>query len=127
VNPCHPSPCGPFSECKALDGHAVCSCARSYIGSPPACRPECTVSSDCPQNKACYNQKCADPCPGTCGSNAKCHVINHSPICSCPANYVGDPFVRCFVEESKIAKLLRGTPLTTLCFYPLRKTGSQRT
>lgn len=59
------------------------------------------MSSDCTQDKACANQKCIDPCPGTCGINAKCQVINHSPICSCLPDYVGDPFVRCFVEESK--------------------------
>lgn len=101
VNPCYPSPCGPYSECKESNGHAVCSCSKNYIGSPPACRPECVVSSDCIQDKACYNQKCVDPCPGTCGINAKCHVINHSPICSCPPNHEGDPFVRCYKEESK--------------------------
>lgn len=101
IDLCHPSPCGPYSECKALNGHAVCSCTRGYIGSPPACHPECVVSSDCVQTTACRNQKCVDPCPGTCGLNAECHVVNHSPICSCLPNYVGDPFIRCFKEESK--------------------------
>lgn len=98
---CHPSPCGPYSECKSLNGHAVCSCSQSYIGSPPGCHPECVVSSDCIQRKACRNQKCIDPCPGTCGLNAECHVINHSPICSCLPSFIGDPFIRCFKEESK--------------------------
>jgi hypothetical protein len=54
------------------------------------------VSSECPQNRACVNQKCVDPCPGTCGLNARCEVINHSPICSCQAGFTGDPFTRCF-------------------------------
>lgn len=102
IDPCHPSPCGPFSECKPLNGHAVCACLKSYIGSPPACHPECTVSSDCTQDKACLSQRCSDPCPGTCGVNAKCQVINHSPICSCLPHYVGDPFVNCFKEDRKI-------------------------
>lgn len=100
-DPCTPSPCGPFSVCKSQNGHAICSCSVGYIGSPPACRPECVVSSDCSLDKACNNQKCIDPCPGTCGVNARCNVRNHSPICSCPLGYVGDPFVRCFVEDSK--------------------------
>lgn len=39
--------------------------------------------------------KCQDPCPGTCGLNAKCYVVNHNPICSCPAGYNGDPFRHC--------------------------------
>ncbi|VEN50381.1 unnamed protein product, partial [Callosobruchus maculatus] len=95
-NPCQPSPCGPNSQCREVNGQAVCSCLPNYIGSPPGCRPECTVSSECAQDKACINQKCSDPCPGTCGLNANCQVINHSPICSCKAQFTGDPFTRCF-------------------------------
>ena len=37
-------------------------------------RPECLLSSDCELRYACVNQKCADPCPGTCGANAECKV-----------------------------------------------------
>lgn len=95
LNPCHPSPCGPNSQCREVNQQAVCSCLPNYIGSPPGCRPECTVSSECAQNKACVNQKCSDPCPGTCGLNADCQVINHSPICSCRSKFTGDPFTRC--------------------------------
>ena len=95
-DPCVPSPCGPNSQCRNVNGQGVCSCLANYIGSPPGCRPECVVSSECPQNRACVNQKCVDPCPGTCGLNARCEVINHSPICSCQAGFTGDPFTRCF-------------------------------
>ncbi|KAG8232833.1 hypothetical protein J437_LFUL013159, partial [Ladona fulva] len=98
-NPCMPSPCGPFSRCRASGGHAVCSCETGYIGTPPSCRPECVVSADCAQDKACLNKKCRDPCPGTCGQNTRCQVVNHNPICSCTPGYVGDPFVRCIKEE----------------------------
>lgn len=105
-NPCQPSPCGPFSICREVNGHAVCSCQQNYIGNPPGCRPECTISADCFQDKACIGQKCKDPCPGTCGLNAKCQVVNHNPICSCPPGYTGDPFLRCLVEESKHVLLL---------------------
>lgn len=103
VNPCQPSPCGPYSSCKTHDGHAVCSCLQNYYGSPPSCKPECSVSSDCSSNKACENERCIDPCPGTCGFDARCNVVNHSPICSCPPNYSGDPFVRCYKEDRKTA------------------------
>lgn len=96
MNPCQPSPCGPNSQCREVNGQAVCSCLPNYSGSPPACRPECVVSSECAQDKACVNQKCVDPCPGTCGTNANCHVRNHSPICSCAPGYTGDPFSRCY-------------------------------
>jgi hypothetical protein len=95
TQPCNPSPCGPNSQCREINGQAVCSCLTGYIGSPPTCRPECVVSSECPQNQACNNQKCTDPCPGTCGLQARCNVINHNPICSCPSGFTGDPFTRC--------------------------------
>lgn len=62
---------------------------------PPSCRPECIVSSDCTKDRACSNQKCINPCPGTCGIKATCQVINHNPICSCLQGFIGDPFVRC--------------------------------
>lgn len=93
--PCQPSPCGPNSQCREINGQAVCSCVPNYIGSPPTCRPECTVNSDCPFNEACSNQKCRDPCVGVCGIGAKCVVVNHNPICSCPNRYTGNPFVMC--------------------------------
>lgn len=94
-HPCNPTPCGPNSQCREFNGQAICSCLQGYIGSPPACRPECVSSSDCLLNRACINQKCIDPCPGTCGLNALCQVINHNAICSCPPRYSGDPFIRC--------------------------------
>lgn len=95
TQPCNPSPCGPNSQCRVINGQAVCSCVQGFIGSPPACRPECVVNSDCGQNEACSNQKCRDPCPGTCGVGARCQVVNHNPICSCPDRFTGDPFIRC--------------------------------
>lgn len=93
--PCNPSPCGPNSQCRNINEQAVCSCVSGFMGSPPSCRPECIVSSDCSLNEACSNQKCRDPCPGTCGVGARCQVINHNPICSCPSGLTGDPFIRC--------------------------------
>lgn len=105
-DPCFPSPCGPNSQCHRTENQAVCSCLPSYLGSPPNCKPECVVSSECPSHKACSNQKCVDPCPGTCGSNADCKVINHSPVCSCPSGYTGDPFTRCYAIPRKRIELL---------------------
>lgn len=94
-NLCSPSPCGPNSQCRTINGQAVCSCLPTYIGSPPSCRPECTISAECPRNEACNNHKCINPCFGSCGYGAKCEVVNHNPICSCPVQYTGDPFVQC--------------------------------
>lgn len=69
--PCHPSPCGPNSQCREINGQGVCSCIQGYIGSPPSCRPECVINSECPSNEACINQKCGDPCPGACGQSGE--------------------------------------------------------
>lgn len=96
TDPCDPSPCGPNSQCLNTNGKASCTCLVNYKGTPPNCRPECVVSTECPINRACMNQKCVDPCPNVCGIDARCESINHSPICSCGINKTGDPFVRCF-------------------------------
>ncbi|CAH2073961.1 unnamed protein product, partial [Iphiclides podalirius] len=109
-NPCTPSPCGPYSLCKVIDNHGVCSCQQGYVGSPPTCRPECVISTDCPQHQACMQQKCKDPCPGTCGVNARCQVINHNPICTCKAGFTGDPFVTCQLEKKPIFTGPKGNP-----------------
>lgn len=95
IRPCQPSPCGPNSICRENGGLASCECLPDYRGAPPDCRPECIVSSECPSDRACHRLKCADPCRGTCGIGAHCQVINHSPLCSCPAGTSGDPFIRC--------------------------------
>lgn len=94
-DPCYPSPCGPYSECRNFNGNPSCSCRVTYIGAPPNCRHECSISSECMSNKACIREKCIDPCPGSCGLNALCSVINHTPICTCPNQYIGDPFTSC--------------------------------
>lgn len=101
-DPCNPSRCGSNTKCRVVNGLPVCSCQANFIGSPPNCRPECVLNSECPLNKACDNQKCVDPCPKPCGLNAICRVINHSPICSCKSDYTGDPFSICTFVESKI-------------------------
>lgn len=94
-NPCNPSPCGPNSRCQSFNNQAVCTCIPGFIGNPPACRPECVVNTDCALNEACINTKCGNPCLGACGISARCQVLNHNPICSCPPVFTGDPFVRC--------------------------------
>lgn len=96
TRPCEPTPCGPNSNCKEINSLAVCSCLQGYIGNPPNCRPECIQSTDCQPSKACINQKCEDPCPGSCGINAMCKVVHHNPICTCPPKYTGSPFTQCY-------------------------------
>lgn len=94
-DPCSPSPCGLYAECRAIGDQAACSCLKNYIGLPPNCRPECVVNTDCPPNQACISEKCRDPCIGSCGQNADCRVQNHIPVCLCQPGYTGDPFTLC--------------------------------
>ena len=103
INPCQPSPCGPYSECREINNAAACSCIPNYIGSPPNCRPECVTNSQCSRTEACIQEKCVDPCVGLCGINAECKVVNHSPYCVCPSGYEGDAFDRCLpIPSSKL-------------------------
>lgn len=99
---CVPSPCGPNSKCQLVGGNPACSCLPNYIGSPPECRPECIFNTECGSQDACINQKCKDPCPGSCGVDAQCQVLNHVPICTCLSGHEGDPFVRCVLIPRKI-------------------------
>lgn len=102
MNPCQPSPCGPNALCQVRGESPACSCIENYVGSPPNCRPECTINPECPSALACINQKCRDPCPGSCGSNAVCRVINHNPVCSCNPGFSGDPFRGCLLIPGRI-------------------------
>lgn len=52
---------------------------------------ECNSDLECPNEKACINSQCIDPCSlrGACGLNAICKVVLHRPRCSCPQCHVG--------------------------------------
>jgi len=98
-----------------ISGSPACSCLQNYIGTPPDCRPECVLNSECASQEACINQKCKDPCPGSCGFDANCHVLNHVPICTCNDGYTGDPFVRCnIVPPCKLIKKQNNNIFTIL-------------
>lgn len=107
TSPCTPSPCGANAVCKEQNHAGSCSCLPEYFGNPyEGCRPECIVNSDCPTNRACFNSKCTDPCPGTCGTNAVCQVVSHIPRCSCLPSYTGDPFRYCSIIPTKPGNIL---------------------
>jgi hypothetical protein len=107
LSPCIPPPCGPNAICKEQNGAASCQCLIDYFGNPyEGCHPECTLSSDCMSNMACMRMKCQNPCPGTCGQNAECQVINHLPSCSCPSGFTGDPFTYCRPYQAPTRKSL---------------------
>lgn len=60
------------------------------------------------------NQKCQNPCPGACGYNAECKVMDHIPSCLCPYDYTGDPFISC-VQKQETCKF-QGLILHTSIF-----------
>lgn len=100
TNPCLSSPCGLNADCQLSGSSYTCSCLPEFIGNPPNCKAECSSNSECANHLACLIQSCKDPCAiGICGQNAKCHVINHFPICECPDNYAGDPYDKCSLKE----------------------------
>lgn len=90
-----PSPCGPNSQCRESNDSPVCSCLSGMKGFAPNCRPECTGNSECPNYFSCINQRCQDPCPGSCGENAECKILNHNVVCTCFYGYEGDPTYGC--------------------------------
>lgn len=116
VDPCNPTPCGPNSACRPVGTQPVCTCLSGYQGLPPDCRPECVSSSECPSSQACINQKCRDPCPGTCARDATCRVVNHQPICACPDGWTGDPVTTgCRIIPCKHVSPLLTCPLRFIC------------
>lgn len=98
-NPCEPSPCGPNAQCTVSDkNYAVCTCHLHFTGdadSARGCEPECVSHDDCSSHTACINSFCIDPCPGACGIDSLCKVVEHRPVCACPAGFVGNPYTRC--------------------------------
>ncbi|KAJ6647056.1 hypothetical protein Bhyg_02274, partial [Pseudolycoriella hygida] len=82
-DPCNPSPCGP---------NAVCNNEQEPLAEDP-CNP-----SPCGPNAVCNNEQeplAEDPCnPSPCGPNAVCN----NGVCTCLAEYQGDPYTGCRPE-----------------------------
>lgn len=98
-DPCVPDPCGANTICRSSVDRYICECLPGYFGSPNiGCRPECILNTDCEIGYSCVRQKCVNPCPGPCPGTARCSVINHKAICSCPPGYQGDPYIQCAVR-----------------------------
>ena len=58
---------------------------------------ECQYDDECPDNNACIEHQCLDPCNSQpCGRNAICETKGHIPICRCPPNTAGNPHEECF-------------------------------
>lgn len=117
-DPCEPSPCGPHSTCRLSGDSPVCACLIGYKGTPPNCRPECVSNNECDYSLACVNNKCSDPCRGTCGINAECRVVNHSPMCICQVGFIGDAYSQCnpVIVQNEILKPCEPSPCGSNAF-----------
>lgn len=104
-DPCMPNPCGLNTICQVLNGRAVCSCLPDFLGDPQfGCKPECTLNSDCPEDKSCLNRHCVNPCKigAICGVNAVCQVQYHTATCLCPEGFTGDAFIQCIPKRKSL-------------------------
>lgn len=123
------SQCGTSAQCSRVQNHrAICECPKGYYGSPyTECRAECYGDRDCPPGRpACFYGICKNPCDGACGVGADCNLRGLTPICSCPRDMTGDPFVSCrpFVPDD----LCRPNPCGTnaQCVPGHDNTGKER-
>lgn len=127
VNPCEPSPCGPNSICVQSGETPACSCQPSFIGAPPNCRPECTISAECPAVLACVALRCKDPCVQACGPRAVCSVVDHRATCACERGLEGDPFQGCAPPKGKTKIKLNYILIYTFYIFTVLKYFKNKT
>ena len=124
INPCSfDDPCSSTAQCSVSNHKAECRCPPGLTGDPYSlCVPskieiklilmghffkqtifvvkrgECQHDTECPDNKACINNQCLDPCTlhDPCGKNAECETRGHRPVCRCPSGWAGDPHTECY-------------------------------
>lgn len=103
INPCIlGNPCPRNAECYGHNHRSTCRCLTGFEGNALSrCeRVECHVDNDCPNNRACLQQRCVDPCSSIanppCAQNAVCYVQNHVAGCLCPPHLPdGNPLSYC--------------------------------
>lgn len=84
--------------------------------------PECSLSTECPQDKACSGNKgmCINPCERACATNAVCTVADHVPKCECPSGMTGNAYIRCYSihhDETSECILHADCPSNKLCWH----------
>lgn len=89
--------CGSNADCTQKGKVFKCVCQKDYFGDPlVGCRPECTINSECPSEKACVRNRCINPCDeNICGNGARCEAKNHRGVCTCLENYTGNAYLMC--------------------------------
>ena len=110
INPCIiDKPCSPSAICSVANHKSQCSCPPGFEGDPyRQCtkikKGECQHDIECPDNKACIENQCLDPCDlnQPCGKGAVCRTTAHRPVCRCPPNWAGNPHEECFQYECQV-------------------------
>jgi hypothetical protein len=66
-------------------------------------RGECNHDSECPDNKACNQYQCVNPCldGSPCGKSAECEAKGHRAVCRCPSGWGGHPSTECYTCRLK--------------------------
>lgn len=121
LSPCIVSdPCGINAECYTVGRRAECRCYSGYRGNPwDRCQVVgCRSNSDCPDDRACINGQCINPCvyEHPCASQAECIVQNHLALCRCPQGKVGNPYTTCRPEIVAECKSDSDCPSVLACF-----------
>jgi hypothetical protein len=81
-------------------------------------RGECQHDIDCPDNRACIENQCLDPCIvySPCGKSGLCETTSHRPVCRCPSGWAGDPHTECYQCRFLDSFGCKGSPrLTFIC------------
>ena len=107
INPCLvDNPCAVNAECRPINHQSSCFCPPGLQGDPYVdCKSvECLINQDCPQDKACIQNRCVNPClhDPPCAPTADCRVRQHSASCVCPPGTIGNPFVLCSPREEPV-------------------------
>ena len=108
VNPCtsRGNPCHHTAQCNPTNHQHECTCLPGFEEDQfgnciPIRKGECDHDTECPDNRACIQHNCQDPCliDEPCGIEAICEVISHRAICKCPPGWGGQPFEECYQYE----------------------------
>ena len=97
---CDEDACGVNAVCIADDHKAICQC-------PPGLKPNPVPDVECVALEACH--------PNPCHETALCVPgPSNNPVCQCPSNFVGDPYVKGCQPEGYCATA-KDCPVHSIC------------
>lgn len=116
-NPCRTANvCQPEQLCSVLDSlplrTIICKCPTDMVTNDngqcvPVRQAGCQADTDCPDSDKCLRGQCEIACRlDRCGVNAQCLSSGHRAICSCAAEYTGNPRIECSLGKFQVIQLL---------------------